>query len=235
MTTIECEDVCSTTADVGLATSTPHVIQEYWPSSLTKERTTVSRDICERRDKKGRERKFMNMYVCKNEGRTTTLIIIYCVFSHVVGRPSCLQTTTASFLSQKSSHIVPHTLFWQYSTRPSEVELPPTNLTSPFWHKPVYNRTVWIDQLSVYSATIQLRVLYYNDFFEVRTIKFLSSDSLALRQATPASPVCLQSRVLVSWGQLSSDDSEPLQRRSSMAMGTLPWPKNAFLNGITTG
>ena len=58
---------------------------------------------------------------------------------------------------------------------------------------------------------------------------------LALRQATPASLVCLQSSVLVSWRQLSSVDSDPLQRRSSIAMGTLPCPKNAFLNGITTG
>ena len=66
-------------------------------------------------------------------------------------------------------------------------------------------------------------------------VLILLSDLLALRQATPASPVCLQSSVLVSWRQLSSDDSDPLQRRSSIAMGTLPCPKKAFLNGIVTG
>ena len=45
--------------------------------------------------------------------------------------PSCLQTTDASLLSQRSSHTVPHTLPKQISTLPSISVWPPTRRTSP--------------------------------------------------------------------------------------------------------
>ena len=45
--------------------------------------------------------------------------------------PSCLQTTLASGVPQKSSQTVPQLLFKQTSTRPSKLVLPPINLTSP--------------------------------------------------------------------------------------------------------
>ena len=52
--------------------------------------------------------------------------------SHSVLRPSCLQATIASFVSQKSSHTVPHCPWRHTSTRPSSFELflPPTSRIS---------------------------------------------------------------------------------------------------------
>lgn len=45
--------------------------------------------------------------------------------------PSCLHTTAASALLQKSLHTVPHTPLWHISTRPSKELVPPESLTSP--------------------------------------------------------------------------------------------------------
>jgi len=53
----------------------------------------------------------------------------------VEANPSCLQTTLASVLSQKSSHTVPHALLLQISTRPLEFVAPvPRRRMSPFVH-----------------------------------------------------------------------------------------------------
>lgn len=41
--------------------------------------------------------------------------------------PSCLQTTFASFKSQKSSQMVPHSPLYEISTRPSVLFAPPTS------------------------------------------------------------------------------------------------------------
>ena len=49
----------------------------------------------------------------------------------VVGKPSCLQTTSASLISHESSHTVPHTPLEHSSTRPSIGVVPPTSLKSP--------------------------------------------------------------------------------------------------------
>ena len=49
----------------------------------------------------------------------------------IVENPSCLHTTLASGVPQKSSHTVPHVLALQISTRPSFGPLPPTNRRSP--------------------------------------------------------------------------------------------------------
>ena len=51
--------------------------------------------------------------------------------SPVLGNPSCLQTTSASLKSQKSSHTLPQELLKHTSTRPSCSVRPSTNLTSP--------------------------------------------------------------------------------------------------------
>ena len=48
-----------------------------------------------------------------------------------VGKPSCLQTTIASLISQKVSHTVPHAPLEHSSTRPSIVVVPFTSLKSP--------------------------------------------------------------------------------------------------------
>ena len=52
--------------------------------------------------------------------------------SHSVLRPSCLQATIASLVSQKSLHTVPHCPWRHTSTRPSSFELflPPTRRIS---------------------------------------------------------------------------------------------------------
>ena len=47
MRAVEGVEICVTTADVGLQTSTSHVIQEYRASSTTKECSTVGGDNCE--------------------------------------------------------------------------------------------------------------------------------------------------------------------------------------------
>ena len=47
------------------------------------------------------------------------------------GKPSCLQTTIASLISQKVSHMVPHAPLEHSSTRPSIVVVPFTSLKSP--------------------------------------------------------------------------------------------------------
>ena len=58
-----------------------------------------------------------------------------CTYAHMtvpVGEnPSCLHTTLASAVPQKSSHTVPHVLLMQTSTRPSLGVGPLTSLTSP--------------------------------------------------------------------------------------------------------
>ena len=48
-----------------------------------------------------------------------------------IENPSCLQTTCASTVPQKSSQTVPHSPFTQISTRPSSRLLPPTSLMLP--------------------------------------------------------------------------------------------------------
>ena len=53
------------------------------------------------------------------------------IFSPALGNPSCLQTTRAPMLSQKSSHTVPQALLKHTSTRPSSSVSPPTSLTVP--------------------------------------------------------------------------------------------------------
>ena len=45
-------------------------------------------------------------------------------------RPSCLQTTVASIISQSSLHTVPHCLWKHTSTLPTKLFLPPTNWIS---------------------------------------------------------------------------------------------------------
>ena len=56
-----------------------------------------------------------------------------------VGHPNCLHTTVASFLSQSSSHTVPHTPFWHISTLPSFELEPSTNFKSPELHSESVN------------------------------------------------------------------------------------------------
>lgn len=51
-----------------------------------------------------------------------------------VEKPSCLHTTLASGVPQRSSHTVPQVLLMQTSTRPSLAEVPPISLTSPLAH-----------------------------------------------------------------------------------------------------
>ena len=51
--------------------------------------------------------------------------------SLVVENPSCLHTTTASLVPQKSSQTVPHVLLLHTSTRPSFGTAPLTSLISP--------------------------------------------------------------------------------------------------------
>ena len=53
---------------------------------------------------------------------------------HSEVRPSCLQTTIASLVSQSSLHTVPHCLWKHTSTRPSKLFLPPTNRISVLLH-----------------------------------------------------------------------------------------------------
>ena len=55
-------------------------------------------------------------------------IISYSLF---VENPSCLHTTLASFVDQKSSHTVPQVSLKQISTLPSLGTEPPNSLTSP--------------------------------------------------------------------------------------------------------
>ena len=59
----------------------------------------------------------------------------------VVAYPSCLQTTVASALFQRSSHTVPQALLMHTSTLPSYWVVPPTSWTSP-WLQLVLRITV---------------------------------------------------------------------------------------------
>ena len=52
-------------------------------------------------------------------------------YTPAAGKPSCLQTTIASLISQKVSHMVPHAPLEHSSTRPSIVVVPFTSLKSP--------------------------------------------------------------------------------------------------------
>ena len=53
------------------------------------------------------------------------------ILSPCASNPSCLQTTRASLVPQRSSHTVPHSLSIQTSTLPSVSFDPPTSLISP--------------------------------------------------------------------------------------------------------
>ena len=53
------------------------------------------------------------------------------ILSPCAPNPSCLQTTRASLVPQRSSHTVPHSLSIQTSTLPSVSFDPPTSLISP--------------------------------------------------------------------------------------------------------
>jgi len=66
-------------------------------------------------------------------GNMHTNIMLMVLYVPVEAKPSCLQTTLASVLSQKSSHTVPHALLLQISTRPLEfVDPVPRRRISPF-------------------------------------------------------------------------------------------------------
>ena len=66
-------------------------------------------------------------------GNMHTNIMLMVLYVPVEAKPSCLQTTLASLLSQKSSHTVPHALLLQISTRPLEfVDPVPRRRISPF-------------------------------------------------------------------------------------------------------
>ena len=52
----------------------------------------------------------------------------------LVEKPNCLHTTRASLCSHLSSHTVPHSSWWQNSTRPLLLLWPPTKRTSPSLH-----------------------------------------------------------------------------------------------------
>ena len=68
--------------------------------------------------------------------------------SPLLGNPNCLQTTSASLLSQRSSHTLPQELLKHTSTRPSRSVRPPTSLTSVLLqtrsekHKSVHNLSI---------------------------------------------------------------------------------------------
>ena len=94
--------------------------------------------IYENRNHKILHRAKTSCYIMVFEVKNSPLYIIIqinygaCVTNKpVVDNPSCLQTTVASALSHRSSQTVPHTLLWQYSTRPSKLVAPPTSLTAP--------------------------------------------------------------------------------------------------------
>lgn len=60
--------------------------------------------------------------------------------------PSCLQTTFASVKVHPVWQTVPHALFLQISTRPSNRVLPSNSLTSPSMHPSEYIKLYWRDE-----------------------------------------------------------------------------------------
>ena len=66
----------------------------------------------------------------EREGLKSCLMHMIVVFSPSTS-PSCLHTTLASMLSQKSSHTVPQWLLMHTSTRPSLGKNPPARRTDP--------------------------------------------------------------------------------------------------------
>ena len=83
--------------------------------------------------------------------------------------PSCLQTTRASGVPQKSSHTVPHWELRQISTLPWVSEDPPTNLIAPklhtIKHTFTFNTPYWI--------TMQLTSTGYTSIFIMSTVMWL--------------------------------------------------------------
>ena len=52
----------------------------------------------------------------------------------ILGNPNCRHATSASIVSQSSSHTVPQILLWQISTRPNHMALAPSSLMAPSVH-----------------------------------------------------------------------------------------------------
>ena len=128
-------------------------------------------------------------------------IISYSLF---VENPSCLHTTLASFVDQKSSHTVPQVSLKQISTLPSLGTEPPNSLTSPSLQT---------------MNTKQIIIVQYRQWFGLLPL---------CTQRTLASSKWEQSPVLLSYLQSISLPSDPVHLTSSMSMEPLPRPKRAY-------
>ena len=131
--------------------------------------------------------------------------------------PSCLHTTIASSVDQYSAQIVPHTLFRQISTLPSNwLTSPSTSLISPS------------TQLVLLADVLQSVGNYHN--YNYNVCKFVWNRSPW--HLTPASSLCLQ-LLWLRCLQSRRDNSLPLQWKLSTRIGPYPWPKYALDNATT--
>ena len=158
--------------------------------------------------------------------------------SHSVLKPSCLQATIASLVSQKSLHTVPHCPWRHTSTRPSSFELflPPTSRISVLLQAATAD--IWRDNIFILATghsygTYQWLQSNYNILVSMHTQTQYTT--VLCGQNTPASSWWPQSWIpTLLWVHSSRFVSCPLQLTSSKKMGPVPGSKVPLLFKATS-
>ena len=146
-----------------------------------------------------------------------------------LGNPSCLQTTSASLKSQKSSHTLPQELLKHTSTRPSSSVRPPTSLTSVLLqtrsekHKPVHYQYVSSHDSLIHSicagwglGTRPMKIL-------LGPVQFISSVppmQSSIPSHTKDSGMQLVPEFILPRGQELSPSSQPVSRTNVLAFSS---------------
>lgn len=118
MCAISCITVVWTIQDRSFSSSTPNIIKKYWSIKLAIGCISKCSNPCMMGSG--------NLFKLDN--------IKFIVEIPVVEIPSCLQTTIASALLQKSSHTLPHWLLTHTSTLPSKSYVPDASRTGILGH-----------------------------------------------------------------------------------------------------
>lgn len=130
MCAISCVAIIWTIQNRSFSSSTPNIIKKNWSRSLAICCTSTCHNSC-----------IHHVYHRLVKPAKIASCKYLIVELPVVDIPSCLHTTIASVLLQKSSHTLPHWLITHTSTLPSKSYVPDgTSLTGILGHK-----SVWTD------------------------------------------------------------------------------------------